>query len=202
MTRVYSIISWLSKLPAVVKLSLAFASSVAAVMPLWEYFNPSVEIFDSEYVYFNGAAPVNEKFIKFLRRNDGETVEINTLLDFSVALSSHSQTLFDCNNAYYPDEMTEDQFLAGGGNFSLLNGYIFNRNIEIPRKFIWPSGNAMLEREGCSGTLQIRFVSDQEKAYSTHGGTGLVFHRVRGTFDVHRENSGANERLILIDSEG
>ena len=200
MTKTDDILDWVRKLPLAVKATLAFLASIAGLLPLWEHLQPSVKVFDSDYVYFNGAYPANEKFIEFLRRNEGDTVEINTLWDFSVALSSHRQTLFECNNAYYPFGMEKEQFFAGGGNFELLSGDIFNRDIEIPHKFKWPSGNTMVKREGCSGTLQIHVESEREKAYSTYGRTGMIFHRVKGIFDVHREISGANERIILIKS--
>jgi hypothetical protein len=155
--------------------------------------------FDEEYVLFNVYAPVNENFIDFLEENNGQIVVIKTLFDFSPAMSIHNQTLFDCNNAYPKPGMSKEEFLAQGGSYELLDGKIFNRDIQLPHIFVRWRGEVKVNIEGCASDLYIRIISSKTKAQSTFGGTGIVFHRINGRFDVHIEYASSTRRIILTE---
>ncbi|WP_339933787.1 hypothetical protein [uncultured Brevundimonas sp.] len=144
-------------------------------------------------VYFNEYAEVNDKFVRFLRDNDGEKISINTIFDFSPFSFENYDILNRCNNAYPREGQSEEDFLAAGGTFDILNGKIFNKPLHIPHHHRW-GGEAT---DDCPSTLEVVIASPKQVAPLTYGGTGVVRMSVRGNFVVHQRLSGATETLTL-----
>ena len=191
-----------SKVAMAVAAAVGFLASVGGVVALWKELNPEIRSFESEFIYFNDVYPENDKLISFLERNDGRTVKINTQFDFSPVLPEHYKMLHDCNNAYPLPDQEERDFLRAGGNYKLIEGHVYNVDIELPHTVTSYDGAKKITRQGCDGMLQIRLNSNKTSGLTTHGGVGFNFVRVRGTFDVHHEVTGANDRFILTEVTG
>ncbi|SDR14179.1 hypothetical protein SAMN02787020_2767 [Brevundimonas sp. 374] len=166
------------------------------LITLWTLYRSEADRppeFKAEAVYFNEYNQINDEFLRFLRKNDGEKVVVNTVFDFSPFFVEHYDTLNKCNNAYPAQGQSEAEFLAAGGTFDLLDGKIFNRPLRIPHHHRWGEGLT----DDCPSTLEILVNSPRENAPKTHGGTGVVRMTVRGSFIVHQNLSGAMETLTL-----
>lgn len=127
----------------------------------------------------------NEPFYRFLTRNEGRVVFINSMVDMSPALISHIQVLNACNDAY-PENF------GGREDPEFLDGYVFNRRIVLPI-------NENRTGDGrCFGFVTLEITHDRYVTDLSHGGTGIVTFILRGFFEIEsRFYSGPEKRIYL-----
>ena len=131
----------------------------------------------------------NASFYRFLIKNEGRIVFIDSLVEMSPALISHVGVLQACNDAY-PSSYGERDVPE------LLDGHVYNRRIVLPI-------NENRDETGdCVSHVTIEIVHDGDIADLSYGGTGLVTFKLNGFFDIEsRFYSGPEKRIYLVRPE-
>ena len=142
------------------------ASVIAIIIGLFDIkdrFFDSMPKFSDE-IALNGFR--NERFLKFLERNDGKVVFINSMVDMSVTFEENVDVLDNCNST------------EGDTSKDLQDGFVFNRPIVLPIE------SNLTESGECYGGTTIEIIHKDDKVRRSYGGTGILTFQLRGHFEI------------------